>query len=204
MRATVLEGSRRRKAGGTFPDFPEPSYSRCRSPHAACPKTDSRQLLGQGREARGSRMAERERPGAKQGFKVSQRPPPGQAGGRALRSTRTQPGHAGLGSLYLEWDDDHEDLLIFIREDVLNESPAGPDECNRDEQQRPLQTGKERISDADGLPRLPLPVPPHSSLMTSCATRKREGATFRNHLWSEAAHSLLCTPYPPTRAAHLP
>ena len=45
-----------------------------------------------------------DRPGAK--------PSKGFGGGR----------RAGPGTLYLQWDDHHEDLLVFIRKDVLNES----------------------------------------------------------------------------------
>lgn len=47
--------------------------------------------------------------------------------------------------LYLEWDDNHEDLFVFIGKDVLNESPAGANERDGDEQQCPFQTGKEHI-----------------------------------------------------------
>lgn len=57
-------------------------------------------------------------------------------------------GRAGLGTLYLQWDDHHEDLLVFIRKDVLNESPASADECNGDEQQRPLQAAKRKNEEA--------------------------------------------------------
>lgn len=51
-------------------------------------------------------------------------------------------GRAGLEILYLQRDDNHEDLLVFIRKDVLNESPASADECDGDEQQCPLQAAK--------------------------------------------------------------
>ena len=74
---------------------------------------------------------------------------------------------------------------------MLNESPAGADERDGDEQQCPLQTGKESISDANGLSRPSLPVPPHSSFANACESRKREAANFRKRLLSS-----LCTPLP--------
>lgn len=36
---------------------------------------------------------------------------------------------------YLERDDNHEDLLVFIRQDVFDEGPASADESDGDEQQ---------------------------------------------------------------------
>lgn len=63
----------------------------------------------------------------------------------ALRSAKTELGQAGVEFLYLEWDDNHEDLFVFIGKDVLNESPAGANERDGDEQQCPFQTGKENI-----------------------------------------------------------
>lgn len=55
---------------------------------------------------------------------------------------------------YLQWDDDHEDLFVFIGKDVLNESPARADECDGDEQEGPFQAAKEKVSDTTGLFRL--------------------------------------------------
>lgn len=89
---------------------------------------------------------------------------------------------------HLEWDDYHEDLFVFIGKDMLNESPAGADERNGDEQECSFQAGKEKVSDTNGLFRLSLQVPPHSSFMTSHASWKRQGAKFRKHLISDPAH----------------
>lgn len=41
----------------------------------------------------------------------------------------------------LQGDDDHEDLLLFVRQDVFDKSPAGADECQGDEEQSSLQPG---------------------------------------------------------------
>lgn len=59
--------------------------------------------------------------------------------GLGLSPAQSQGGLTGQSWLpYLKWDDDHEDLLVFIRQDVLDECPASADESNGDEQQRPL------------------------------------------------------------------
>lgn len=84
---------------------------------------------------------------------------------------------------------------------MLNESPAGADERDGDEQQCPLQTGKESISDANGLSRPSLPVPPHSSFATACVSRKREAANFGKRLLSSLCTPLPEQPIPPTEAA---
>lgn len=62
----------------------------------------------------------------------------------AARQDRTRTD--GVSVAYLERDDNHEDLFVFIRKDVLDESPASANECDGDEQQRPLQTKTENIS----------------------------------------------------------
>lgn len=43
-----------------------------------------------------------------------------------------------LGQLYLKRNNDHEDLLVFVRENVLDERPASPYQGYRDEQESPL------------------------------------------------------------------
>ena len=40
---------------------------------------------------------------------------------------------------YLEREDDHEDALLLVREDVLDERPPGPDQHDREEQQGALK-----------------------------------------------------------------
>lgn len=55
------------------------------------------------------------------------------------------------GARYLEWDDNHEDLFVFIREDVLDESPASANERDGDEQQCPFQTEKGKCQTRTGL-----------------------------------------------------
>lgn len=37
---------------------------------------------------------------------------------------------------------DHEDLLLLVGEDVFNESPAGADQCECDEEESPLEPAK--------------------------------------------------------------
>lgn len=66
---------------------------------------------------------------------------PDRPGAKPSKGSR-EGGRARLGILYLQRDDNHEDLLVFIRKDVLNESPASADERNGDEQQCPLQAAK--------------------------------------------------------------
>lgn len=43
---------------------------------------------------------------------------------------------------HLQRNDDHEDLLFLVRQDVFNESPAGTDQCQCDEEEGPLEPGK--------------------------------------------------------------
>ena len=43
---------------------------------------------------------------------------------------------------HLQRDDNHEDLLFLVRQDVFNESPAGANQCQCDEQECPLEPGK--------------------------------------------------------------
>ena len=39
---------------------------------------------------------------------------------------------------YLQGEDDDEDALLLVGEDVLDERPTGPDQHDREEQQRTL------------------------------------------------------------------
>lgn len=50
-----------------------------------------------------------------------------------------QPRPAAGCPPYLERNDNHEDLLVLIRQDVLDEGPASADEGDGDEQQCTLQ-----------------------------------------------------------------
>lgn len=67
---------------------------------------------------------------------------------------------------------------------MLDERPAGANECNGDEQQRPFQAVREKIQQAptvssDSL----LDSTAHS--MISCASYKRQGTTFRKFILGE-------------------
>lgn len=68
---------------------------------------------------------------------------------------------------------------------MLNESPAGANECDGDEQQRPLQTKTEKISQVQvGLFRL-CKLDPTAHSMISRAACKRRVAKFRKFISSE-------------------
>lgn len=45
---------------------------------------------------------------------------------------------------HLQWDDNHEDLFVFVGKDMLDKSPASANERDGDEQQGPFQTEKEK------------------------------------------------------------
>lgn len=59
-------------------------------------------------------------------------------GALTLLGTRPSP-----TAPHLQRDDDHKDLLVLVREDVLDEGPTSANECDGDEQQCPLQAGGE-------------------------------------------------------------
>lgn len=50
---------------------------------------------------------------------------------------------------HLQGDDNHEDLLFLVRQDVFNESPAGANQCQCDEQESPLEPGKHIITNCE-------------------------------------------------------
>lgn len=72
-------------------------------------------------------------------------PVPRQTWSCTLLKAETEGALAGLPSLYLERDDNHEDLLVFIGKDVLNEGPASANERDGDEQEGPFQAEKENV-----------------------------------------------------------
>lgn len=85
---------------------------------------------------------------------------------------------------YLERDDDHEDLLVFVGKDVLDERPAGADERDGDEQQGPFQAAKGGGQTRVGLVGSPpLQVQFHrSGYGFTCFLQKTGGHTQEVHL----------------------
>lgn len=52
----------------------------------------------------------------------------------------------GTAPTHLQRDDDHKYLLLLVRQDVFHKSPAGSDQSQRDEEQRPLESAENSSS----------------------------------------------------------
>lgn len=64
---------------------------------------------------------------------------------RSVHQVQKWPVQWRTTSTHLQRDDDHKDLLLLVRQDVFHKSPAGSNQSQRNEEQRPLESAEQYI-----------------------------------------------------------